>query len=1087
MTSSISSLKEGLQYEDSSSFGVSAELSVSDSPLYTVPRSSRKEQILRRLSDYAIERLHASVLVGRDEQVQSLRETCKKICNRNWTRHLVCVAGPSGAGKTALVKTATQPFQQNQSNFWITGKFDTLQRAEPFSGLQPALIELCQQMALESDTLAPLLVDALGEELVLLTTIIPNLVDVVGSENLLSHSRVGISIKKSADRLKFALRRFVEVVGAFRPIIWHADDVQWADMASLELLVSLLSDININNLLVIASYRDEVPGDIKAFRDVVLNPAIELQESRSLCVEKIRVGPLSASDVAQMTANVLLRDPHETDTIELATLVHKRTGGNAFYITQFLPSLVKDKLLKYTTAKMAWTWDIEDVRTRSTATVNVVDLVKERIQNDSNAQTQALLVVAACLGATFSEAILTMILEGLEKHDQIFQNAFGTAPSPLRKDELTYWVGEEAIEATSGDTYAFVHDKIQEAALKSIPKPQLANLRYAVGSILFHNLSEEGLQENAFLIADLLQASPDLLPTNVQDRVRIALLNQSAGKTAIDKSAFVSAKGFFRNAISLLPADHWSSLHDLSLELYSSVAECAYACGDFSEMRKFGNVVMDLDVPILRKMQVAYVMMDADLAESITNPEIHPIKIGLQVLRELRCPLPRSNLVSKTKALAGLVQFKRMFKRDGLQIVGKLQRATDPNQIAIMKTLDKLTTAAFIIKPSIMPMLIVMSAKRTFAHGFTEYSAPALSWVGLLLGYMMGEWDAGHAFGAASVSLTKRLDVREAVPRSDLVAYVYVLHFRTPYENCKEPLLNGYKVGLATGDVETAMWCIHFYMYFQFLNGKNLGNLLHDASAYMKIAEDFGQLQQYQCTAYFCQLLENLSQGPETSLLKGNFYDEECGIKTLLENESFAHLASVNVLRLFACAFFGDFLRGADIAVEYEDSILKKLPGQPILPATLYLAGMCCYIKADATKQLRFKRYANRFRKKLKDWVRCGNPNTFHLESLLQAEFERYGGNQFLSAKLYESAILLAGRQGLTHYQAMGNERLASYWISRGNTEEALYRFQEAKRLYSDWGAKHKLEQLSTSVGEISGLPMSVVVETEEHSVSAEF
>ena len=60
----------------------------------------------------------------------------------------------------------------------------------------------------------------------------------------------------------------------------------------------------------------------------------------------------------------------------------------------------------------------------------------------------------------------------------------------------------------------------------------------------------------------------------------------------------------------------------------------------------------------------------------------------------------------------------------------------------------------------------------------------------------------------------------------------------------------------------------------------------------------------------------------------------------------------------------------------------------------------------------------------------------------------------------YESGILLAGRQGLTHYQAFGNERYAFYCKSTGNQEEANYRFKEALSLFDNWGALHKVEHL---------------------------
>ena len=64
----------------------------------------------------------------------------------------------------------------------------------------------------------------------------------------------------------------------------------------------------------------------------------------------------------------------------------------------------------------------------------------------------------------------------------------------------------------------------------------------------------------------------------------------------------------------------------------------------------------------------------------------------------------------------------------------------------------------------------------------------------------------------------------------------------------------------------------------------------------------------------------------------------------------------------------------------------------------------------------------------------------------------------------FEQAILLSGRRGLTHLQALSNERLAIYMEEIGDDVEALYRYEQAIQLYSEWGAKAKVEQLQPKI-----------------------
>lgn len=60
----------------------------------------------------------------------------------------------------------------------------------------------------------------------------------------------------------------------------------------------------------------------------------------------------------------------------------------------------------------------------------------------------------------------------------------------------------------------------------------------------------------------------------------------------------------------------------------------------------------------------------------------------------------------------------------------------------------------------------------------------------------------------------------------------------------------------------------------------------------------------------------------------------------------------------------------------------------------------------------------------------------------------------------FEQAVLLAGRRGLIHLQALANERLAIYMEEIRDPVEAYYRYEQAIGLYVEWGAKAKVDKL---------------------------
>jgi hypothetical protein len=83
---------------------------------------------------------------------------------------------------------------------------------------------------------------------------------------------------------------------------------------------------------------------------------------------------------------------------------------------------------------------------------------------------------------------------------------------------------------------------------------------------------------------------------------------------------------------------------------------------------------------------------------------------------------------------------------------------------------------------------------------------------------------------------------------------------------------------------------------------------------------------------------------------------------------------------------------------------------------------------------------------------------------LLDAEWSVLKKQKGDSRVKFEQAIVMAGRRGLTHLQALANERLAIYMEEIGDDTESFYRYEQAVQLYAEWGAKSKTEQLQPKI-----------------------
>ena len=131
------------------------------------------------------------------------------------------------------------------------------------------------------------------------------------------------------------------------PLILLLDDMQWADENTLELVQYVLRNVihadkeigdpgSGGRLMVIVAYREEDCPD-----DHRLSQALTTFESRGLC-RPMRLAQLGSSEVTRFVGSMLGLD---VDVEELAQWVERETGGNPFFIEEYMKTLVEEETL----------------------------------------------------------------------------------------------------------------------------------------------------------------------------------------------------------------------------------------------------------------------------------------------------------------------------------------------------------------------------------------------------------------------------------------------------------------------------------------------------------------------------------------------------------------------------------------------------------------------------------------------------------------------------------------------------------------------------------------------------------------------
>ena len=96
----------------------------------------------------------------------------------------------------------------------------------------------------------------------------------------------------------------------------------------------------------------------------------------------IRIGNLSPDSVKALVAEALRMEDNELSVANLSATIHRKTGGNAFYVLVFLKSLFDEELLQHSFGGMKWMWN-DDAVSDKLITENVTTILLNKLKSAS--------------------------------------------------------------------------------------------------------------------------------------------------------------------------------------------------------------------------------------------------------------------------------------------------------------------------------------------------------------------------------------------------------------------------------------------------------------------------------------------------------------------------------------------------------------------------------------------------------------------------------------------------------------------------------------------------------------------------------
>jgi predicted ATPase len=1018
-------------------------------------------------------------LFGRENDIKILQDSLERITHDAGTPELLLVTGASGTGKSSLIKAALKTrTRHDKGGLFIHGKFDQFssEGSGSFSAALEALNELCELVDRreDRDELVRSIKQALGNESGRLSTFIPGLRDLFDDEEQKEHG--GTAAEKIASSGRFvplscALIRSIASIE--RPIVLFIDDLQWSDGDTLKLVHSLFTNEDMEGLLVVGAYRDD---EIDYLHPVfaTLKKITEI-ESR---VTKVAVACLTEVTVNELVA--FATELRMDQTEPLSRLIHRKTLGNCFFVTQFLEMLQDDGLLRYSFVSYQWEWTLDNIAAKTTISENAVDLVVNRISK-LDLRAQEIFKIAGCLGSQFTIDVLkviccTIMAErlGVEAEGEMPAN-----PVAVRSRETNVAVGKllsmRLVERSRGDWIKFSHDRIQQAAESWVQDEQekLA-FRLQIGRILKDHLQSEDVKNNKecvvadwlfFTAVDLLNKGSQLISMQ-QEKHELITLNRTAAAKASKRFAFLPAAVYNEASITLCGESLWIESPALAMELHDAAATCYIKCGK-----------------CVRSFELAQQMVwHASSPQSRLRGQsiqLHALEqqgrfddgagLGMAMLRSLGERLPqRPNMLH---VIRGYLRTKRIFQKFSDGKLLNLPAMTDKTQILICKMSQSVSQILFFAKnKDVLPLLWFRIIEKTIAFGVSAHSCAAFSFFAMFLGHVNDNKSANRV-SRLSLSMCEKFGDNRSVTVVHICHYYMCHHLRDPIQSAIDPLMNAYTLGMRVGSVQPAFLSAFCSCAIYFYSGLTLEHVEHDLRKLTTATKEYNSkvVVDIAVPLYQVVLILTGSDNIENPLeLTGRAMHEEAFLTELKEtgNLLFGELLFVT-WKLLACAFLGNsheetlalhqrlfskrFARRGDVSLRPRQSNFYGA-----------LAAMALF---KQSRKRRHRRYSRRIALQMERFVKEGAGNCVHMHLILQAEMMTWNKNNSPEyrqevRRAFDKAINTASRNGFCQHAGMANERAATYH-SEFDAEQAEYYWHQAFGRYEDWGAGRKLVELA--------------------------
>nr|WP_198316570.1 AAA family ATPase [Cystobacter fuscus] len=969
-------------------------------------------------------------LYGREEEVAALMDALARVVSSG-APGLMLVSGYPGIGKSSLVRELYGPLAKAKGLF-LSGKFDQFKRDAPYATLSQAFRELVQQLLTEDEERIAdwrqRLQSAVGLDGQLIVDIVPQIELIIGGQPPTQE----LPLLEAQHRFHRVFQKFLGVfTRKEHPLALFLDDLQWADAASLRLIQHLITHPETRHLLVIGAYRD---NEVSSSHPLMLTLS-EIRKAGAV-VNELVLSPLSLEHLNLLVADTLHQEPFQTHP--LTRLIQEKTQGNPFFVTQFLTMLYQEGLVELDRTAAVWRWDIARIRAKS-YTDNVVELMVARLKR-LPVTTQNVLMLTASIGDHIEARLLAVIR--------------GQAEEELHRE---MWEAvKEGLMLRIGDSYRFLHDRVQQAAYSLIPEDQRSTVHLRSGRLLLAQLSPAEIEERIFDVVDQLNRGISGV-VSLEEKERLAALNLQAGRKAKASTAYRSAIKYLSAGVMLLSERCWEDQYALTYALHEELAECEFLSGGIEEAERLLIGVLERARTRADKAMVYRVLIELHVTRA---ENARAVDFSLECLALFGIHMTPHPDWSEVEA-----EYEQVWANLGgrhIEELFGLPLVMDPEVQTVMRVLSTLFAPAYFTDHNLYYLHLCHMVNISLRQGTTDASPHGYAYFGLILGSAFHRYEDGYRFGRLACDL---VDTHHFLAYKAKVnhAMAFISHWCRPLREDFGYLQTAFQTGTETGDVTISCYGCENVIAAQLSQGVPLSEVYRETEVrldYVRKArfQDVEEaLVNIQC---FIRSMRGLTQGFSTATGES------------INREELEVQPSANRLSMRVCLYHILELQAFFMSDDYEKALVAASRAKKRLWAILSLIQVhdyhfyaalslaACHDRVPPDERARRLEMLATHQRQLQEWAANCPENFSNTHALVSAEIARLLGRDLEAMHSYEEAIRSARDNGFTQNEGLSYELAARFYLQRGFEDFAYTYLRKARACYECWGADGKVRTL---------------------------